>query len=310
MIMAVYQGAHLIGPALDSLAAQTLPPHEVVICDDGSTDDLRAAIAPHAGSIRLLRAPHGGEGAALRRAAEATTGEYLVQLDADDTYAPGRIEALAQAAAMRPDLDLIATDGYLVRDGRVLRRYYEGSLSFPVEDQRRAVMRANFLLQPAIRREALEAAGGFDPEMSAVADWECCLRLILAGGRAGAVMRPLYNYVIRSGSMQSDRVAIAEGRLRVLTKARRLPWCSDDERREIDELIEAEERQLLLVRAEAALVERADGAPARRVARDRRFPLVTRAKATACALAPRLAGAYLSSRARRGRSTRLVWPLD
>ena len=108
--MAAFQAAETIGEAVESALAQTLPPHEIIICDDGSTDDIGGAIARFGERVRLLRQEHRGPGAAKQTASEAASGEFVVVLDADDTFHPRRLEALGEAAAARPDLDLLTTD--------------------------------------------------------------------------------------------------------------------------------------------------------------------------------------------------------
>src|SRR5205807_1013851 len=55
VVVAAYQAAETIGEAIESALAQTVPPHEIVVCDDGSTDDLDAALAPFRGRIVLIR---------------------------------------------------------------------------------------------------------------------------------------------------------------------------------------------------------------------------------------------------------------
>lgn len=125
VIVAAYQAAATIGEALASAFAQTVLPHEVVVCDDGSTDALDAALAPFRDRIRLVRQENRGEGAAKNAAARAAGGDFVVILDADDVYLPERLEALGELAAVRPDLDVLTTDAMLELEGRELGRYYE-----------------------------------------------------------------------------------------------------------------------------------------------------------------------------------------
>ena len=69
VIVAAYQVADMIGEALDSIRRQTVAPLEVIVCDDGSTDDLDAALAPYRDEIVLLRKENGGEASAKNAAA-------------------------------------------------------------------------------------------------------------------------------------------------------------------------------------------------------------------------------------------------
>ena len=82
VIIAAYQVADLIGEAIESVLGQTTPPLEIVVCDDGSTDDLQRALAPYRDKLILLRQPNRGESAAKNAAAAASSGDYVVILDA------------------------------------------------------------------------------------------------------------------------------------------------------------------------------------------------------------------------------------
>jgi glycosyltransferase involved in cell wall biosynthesis len=97
--IAAYQAADVVGEAIESALAQTVPPHEVVVCDDGSTDDLDRALEPYRDRIVLLRQRNRGEAAAKNAAARAASGDFVAILDADDVYLPERLEALGRLAA-------------------------------------------------------------------------------------------------------------------------------------------------------------------------------------------------------------------
>src|SRR5690349_9961684 len=115
--IAAYEAAAYIGEAVESALAQTLPPHEIIVADDGSADDIEGALAPFGEAVTLLRLPHAGEGAAKRAAAAAASGDFVVILDSDDLFLPERLESLGELAAARPDLDLLTTDAWVEGEG-------------------------------------------------------------------------------------------------------------------------------------------------------------------------------------------------
>ena len=117
IIVAAYQAADTIGDTLASAFAQTLPPREVVVCDDGSTDDLDGALRPFRDRITLLRQENRGEGAAKNAAARAASGDFVVILDADDVFDRRRLEALGELAVARPYLDVLTTNALLELEG-------------------------------------------------------------------------------------------------------------------------------------------------------------------------------------------------
>jgi glycosyltransferase involved in cell wall biosynthesis len=244
VVIPAYQAAATVGEAVASALEQTSPPHEVVVCDDGSTDDLDGALRPYRGSIVLVRKENGGGASALNRAAAAATGELVAVLDADDVYDRRRLEAIGELSAARPDLDLVTTDAWLERAGVVEGRYSDVN-PFEVADQRAAILRACFPGGwPAIRRRRLLDAGGFDESFAIAYDWECWLRLIHAGARAGMVDEPLMNYRIHRSSLSADTVRSLRERIRLLQAAGRDGRLSPDERRVLRGSLARDRRRL------------------------------------------------------------------
>jgi hypothetical protein len=302
VVIAAYEAAETIGAALESALAQSAPPHEIVVCDDGSTDDLDVALAPFRERIVLVRKENGGEASAKNAAARAATGDFVAILDADDVYLPGRLEALGALAAARPDLDLLTTDAYLEVDGRVLRRVYGDDWTFEVVDQRREIMRRNFVFgHAAVRRDRLLAVGGFDERIRFTTDWECWMRLILGGSRAGAVLEPLARYRVRRTSLSADRTQMTAGRIQSLRTGLEHPALRPEERETARATLAALERELAISRLRDAV--RSGGPGTRRralgLAFGRGVPPATRVKALAAALAPAFVGRLVRRRDRR-----------
>jgi GT2 family glycosyltransferase len=287
--IAAYQAEPFVAKAIESALAQTLPAQEIVVVDDGSTDGTAEAVEPYHDRVVFLQKENGGEGSAKNAAARAATGDFVALLDADDTYLPGRLEALGRLAAARPDLDIVTTDALVEADGERTRRVYAEASRFAVDDQRSAILRGNFICgHCAIRREAFLGAGGFDESIRYTADWDCWIRMIFAGARAGLVYEPLSVYRIWAGSLSSSRVAYANGHVQTLEKTAARGDLTPDERALVERSLARRRREAALTAAEAALVE--GGPDARRllagVAVGRGFGALTRLKAASAAIAP------------------------
>jgi GT2 family glycosyltransferase len=298
VVIAAYQAAGFVADAIESVLAQTLRPIEIVVCDDGSTDELEAALAPYADEITLLRKENGGPASAKNLGAQATSGEFVAILDADDVYLPERLEALAELAAARPGLDILTTDCLIVSNGRYVRNCYCGEYRFEVDDQRRGILERNFVGpgQMAVRREALLSVGGFDEAFRHAEDWDCWIRMILAGSRVGLVDEPLGEHRVRATSLASNRARQFEGYVAVLEKAGARRDLTGEERRVLERSLGVHRRRLALHEAEAALLEGRDGARrlAFEIALDRGFPYRQRLRAAAAAGLPAVAARWLA----------------
>ena len=150
IIIPAYQAASFVGDAVESALTQTVPPHEVIVCDDGSTDELTEVLRPYSGRVTLLRKEHGGAASARNVAARSASSDFVAFLDADNVFLPEYLEAVGELAAVRPDLDILTTDAFLELDGRVYGRYYRGKARFIVEDQRRGIIHQHFIFGNAV----------------------------------------------------------------------------------------------------------------------------------------------------------------
>jgi hypothetical protein len=289
ILIAAYQASAFIATAVRSALDQAPPPFEVIVGDDGSTDDLAGALAPFGAAVKLVRIEHGGEGAAKNAAAAAARGEFVAFLDADDEFLPGRLAAMGAFALERPELDVITTDAYLMHEGEVLGRCYGPGQSFR-EDQRTAILEQNFVLGlSAVRRSRFAEIGGFDTSIAYTVDWDLWMRLILGGSRAGLIAEPLAVYRLHPGSLSARRVAMSRGRLTSIERAEARTDLTAAERRTLVETRRAEEARLARERLrESLLGEGLSGvrADAVRVVLGPHQPAKSRAKASAAFLAP------------------------
>jgi glycosyltransferase involved in cell wall biosynthesis len=194
VVIPTHDRGRVVVEAIESALAQTHPPLEVIVVDDGSTDDTAERVGRlRDARVRYLRRPHAGVSAARNAGIAAATGDLVAFLDSDDLWKPDKVEAEIAALARYPSAggvfsDLEKVDGAtfvpsFMRRTRVFSRllaeraYREGLLLSP-----RALYLC--LLQevpiktPAltVRRSALERAGGFNEAWTSSEDWEFLLR--------------------------------------------------------------------------------------------------------------------------------------
>ena len=226
LIIPTFNHARVLGAAIDSALAQTLGAVDVIVVDDGSTDDTPAVLARYAGRVRVLRQPNRGLSSARNAGLAAARGTFVAFLDADDVMAPTKLAAQLEVLDRSPAIGWTYCDVLMetVATGATTRaserfgygaRALDGWL-FP------ELIHGNFIpaIAPLVRRTALEAAGGFDERLTALEDWDMWLRLsLLAEARYTPAV--LVTYRIRAGGMSEDRVRMDKSRFQVLDKINR-----------------------------------------------------------------------------------------
>jgi glycosyltransferase involved in cell wall biosynthesis len=179
-IIPTHDHGRFLAQSIGSARVQRPAPDEIVVVDDGSTDETQEVLAGLAGpDLVVLRQPRGGPASARNRAIEASRGEWLAFLDADTYWLPGKLEAMLRTVAAAPEPVALAYSGYLVvdDDGRPVA-------SRPAPHQpyaaRHLLWGNRFATSTTMaRRSAVLAAGSFDERLSAIGeDWDLWLRLM------------------------------------------------------------------------------------------------------------------------------------
>ena len=106
VIIPAYQAARYLAAALHSVLTQTLPPDEIIVVDDGSTDGT-AAIARAVPQVRLVQQSNGGAASARNHGVRVASGKWLAFLDADDLWLPDKLAAQRALFQAQPELHLV-----------------------------------------------------------------------------------------------------------------------------------------------------------------------------------------------------------
>lgn len=129
VLIPTYNRRDYIVSAVESVLAQDFSDFEIIVVDDGSTDDTAERLRPYASRIRLIRTANQGPALARNVAMQAARGEYVAYLDSDDLYYPYKLGLQAALLDARPDVGMVYTefsafsdDGFW--DERHLRRYH------------------------------------------------------------------------------------------------------------------------------------------------------------------------------------------
>jgi glycosyltransferase involved in cell wall biosynthesis len=209
VVIPTYNRGGLIVKTLDSVFSQTYQNYEVVVVDDGSTDDTGRVLEPYPGRgrIKYIRHERNYERARARNTGmEAAAGDYVTFLDSDDLMYPTNLEDAALYAEANPGVKLFHNLYELVDGrGRVLCRYDFPSLGDPV----RAITGGNFLSSVGvfIRRE-IYTRYRFDTAaaLTGSEDWEFWLRVV-ADHRPGRIDK-VNNGVVHHGDRSTNNVEL------------------------------------------------------------------------------------------------------
>ncbi|MEM6554177.1 MAG: glycosyltransferase family 2 protein [Planctomycetota bacterium] len=256
VIVATYNNAPYLGAALDTVADQEFTDYELVVVDDGSTDETPAILKPWRGRARVIRQENAGVAAARNAGCEAATGEYAVFLDGDDLWFPWTLATLAEAiqAGNRPAvLGLTFRD---FTDESQLADIERRPIEFAVEkDYLAGAGRHRFFMGTAhtmIRLDAVRRAGGFRRDMPVCEDVDLFLR---AGTEPGFVMllQPVVlGYRKHATSLTKNVEYLYQGALELMRQEQRGSYPGGlgrrDERR-LQVLVRTRAASLKLVRA-------------------------------------------------------------
>jgi glycosyltransferase involved in cell wall biosynthesis len=118
VIIPTYNRAPLLIRAVQSVLDQTLQPKEIIIVDDGSTDNTKETVAEHFPQCRYIQQTNHGVSAARNRGIEAATGEWLAFLDSDDEWLLGKLQAQVDLLQKHPEIRICHTEEIWIRNGK------------------------------------------------------------------------------------------------------------------------------------------------------------------------------------------------
>ena len=216
VLIPTYNRADLLRLTLDSVVAQTYPNLEVIVIDDGSTDDTAQVIASFGERVHCIQQVNQGPDAAIANAFTLSTGEYINFMDHDDLMMPTKIER--QVAILNKDQSVgLVHCGYehIDENGRLLQKAFV----LPETNVLSNLIGGNFIWSgaPLIRRTCLNDVGLFD-ESIWCSDWDLWLRIAVAGYGFHCVQESLGAYRILSYSVMSNTRELEKGMFAALDK--------------------------------------------------------------------------------------------
>jgi glycosyltransferase involved in cell wall biosynthesis len=179
VIIPTYNRSWCLAEAIDSVLSQTFQDRELIVVDDGSTDNTPALLSRYGSRLRCLRQTNQGVSAARNHGIQAAGGELIALLDSDDLWQPDKLARQVAFFDTHPDAMICQTEETWIRRG--LR----------VNPKRRHRKPSGWIFEPSLalclvspsavmmRRELLEEMGGFDESLPACEDYDLWLRVSL-----------------------------------------------------------------------------------------------------------------------------------
>lgn len=194
IVIPAYNQSQYLGEAIRSALAQTRADLEVIVVDDGSTDDTAGVCESFTDPrLRYVWQANRGLSGARNTGVRESRGGFLTFLDSDDQFLPDKLERLLAAFERDPGLGLVAGQAVLIdQAGRRIGEVFDK----PLPDDLSELLLGNPLHVGSVllRREWQERVGPFDETLRSYEDWDLWLRLARAGCRMGWVAHPVSLY--------------------------------------------------------------------------------------------------------------------
>jgi glycosyltransferase involved in cell wall biosynthesis len=220
VIIPAYNAAQYLGQAVESVLSQTFSDFEIILVDDGSTDNTKDVVNSFADNrLRYIYQVNKGRTGARNTGIYHATGKYVAFLDSDDRYLPQKLELQAKHLNSTPELDFVASGHTFIDEAGI-----------PLHSSRPWTVRPLLTLDtwllgcPAIvnailvRREWLLKLNGFDEKLQRAEDWDLWLRLAHARCNMDWIKEIVCCYRMHSGQSVRDAVLQKEGMIAVLDK--------------------------------------------------------------------------------------------
>jgi glycosyltransferase involved in cell wall biosynthesis len=204
VIIPTYNRAGLVADAIDSVLRQTEVRFEVIVVDDGSTDDTAARLNAYGDRIRCVRQRQQGVSAARNHGVRLARGRWLAFLDSDDQWLAGKLAAQLALHDVEPRFGISQTAQRWVRNGRHVNQCAHHQA--PTGDYFMPSLQRCMISPSAamVRRDHFEAVGGFDESLTVCEDYDLWLRLA-SRTELGFIARPLVIKRAGHGGQLSER---------------------------------------------------------------------------------------------------------
>ena len=206
VIIPNYNYAHYVGAAIESVLNQTYPDIEIVVVNNGSTDNSLEVLSKYDGKICLVNQENLGQSGSRKSGLNSATGDYIAFLDADDTWDPHKIEKQLSLFTSKVELVYSGINLFSESSQRVVGveiPTFRGSCSAAFIDHPGVSIVLSGESTCIFTRSLLNKVGGFDPDLNSAAGWDF-FRRCSKFSEFDFVPEPLTNYRLHSSNMSNS----------------------------------------------------------------------------------------------------------
>jgi glycosyltransferase involved in cell wall biosynthesis len=177
IIIPTYNRAHFLPDAIESVFAQTYRNWELIVVDDGSTDNTKEVVEKYGSRVRYFYQENKGPGAARNLGIRQARGEYIAFLDSDDMWMPEKLERQVRLFEREPDVGLAGCGCYYVDEGGTVRGAEQAPYTIDHKDMQVRCALVGSTDAAMARRVCFEEVGLFDESLLRCEDWDMWLRI-------------------------------------------------------------------------------------------------------------------------------------
>ncbi|MCI5160425.1 MAG: glycosyltransferase [Candidatus Electrothrix sp. AX5] len=226
VIIPLYNRGNFIAQTIQSVLNQTYPNIELIVVDDGSTDNSRNVLKQFEGKIRILEHPgrvNKGQSAAINLGIKSSESKYVAILDSDDLFAPEKIQLQVEYLEKNPHVGLVYGNGYAINEQgkKIYPIYKDGHRENSAPE--RVLMDCYFLLpnNSLIRRKVLDEVGDFDESLRSAQDHDMAIR-VAEVTKLAYLKKELFYYRRHGNSISAKNASLRwNNGFIILDKARR-----------------------------------------------------------------------------------------
>jgi glycosyltransferase involved in cell wall biosynthesis len=206
VIVPNYNYGKYIEQAIESVLSQTYKNIEIIVVDDGSTDNSLEVLERYRNKITLITQKNQGVSAARNNGVRASSGEYIAFLDPDDVWLPTKIEKQVSKMLSDNQIGLVHCAMIIVDEKNNPIKIHDGGMEGLLRNdilllEKGAIVGAGSTC--LVKRHIFEEIDGFDLSLSTSADWDFCYRASLKC-KIGFIKEPLALYRVHNSSMHSN----------------------------------------------------------------------------------------------------------